>query len=149
MFRFLFLVMLLLPLAAPAYSATDLVKQGVAEYKDESFEEAAATLEKAYRKQADNPQVLFYLGMSYMQMLDFDKARIYLEKAAAQQPKDTKLGVYLGEAFYNLHDYKAAEDVLNKVVALGGAPARAYYFLGLTRYRTEKFGPAVAALEES
>jgi len=148
MFRLL-LLLVLLSWVVPLYAATDLVSQGIAEYKDESFEEAAASLEKAHSQQPDNYEAIFYLGMSYMQMLEFEKARTYLEKASAMQPEDAKLGVYLGEAFYNLHDYKSAENALTTAIASGGASARAHYFLGMTRYAMGNYPLAVESFDHA
>jgi len=151
MLRLLVLLVMLvsLPSAGLLYAATDLVSQGVAEYKDESFEEAAVTLERALKKHPDNYEAVFYLGISYMQMLEFDKARVYLEKAAAMQPEDAKLGVHLGEAFYNLHEYKAAEKALSNAIANGAESARAHYFLGLTRYGMGEHDKAITSFEQA
>lgn len=129
----------------PAFAATDTVNLGIAQYKDESFEEAAATLQKAYDANDHSFDVIFYLGMSYMQMLEFDKARPYLQQAASMHPDDPVLSTYLGEAFFNLHDYAAAGQVLQEVINRGTESARAYYFLGLARYADGRYRDALPA----
>lgn len=125
--------------AWPTMAAADDLSKGIAEYKDESFEEAAASLEKVYARESGNYEAVFYLGMSYLKMLEFEKARAYLLEASRLHPADSMPDVYLGEALFSLQDYAAAEKVLQRTINNGVESARAYYFLGLTRFATGKY----------
>jgi len=133
----------------PAYAENDSISRGVAEYQDESFEEAAVTLEKARKTAPQDSRLLYYLGLSYKSMLDFDKARTFLQQAHKRAPENGEINYHLGEVLYDLGDYKAAEAALKQTISSGVKAGRASYFLGLLRYKTGRPAEAVAAFSHA
>lgn len=106
MLRWILLFVLTLPLAAKTAEwdvASKLFQEG-------NYRQAASVL-KASKKDPDN---LFLLGRTYIEMKQFSEAAEALENAAKLSPKDSVLHMWLGRAYGWL-----AES--NKLLAFGRA----------------------------
>jgi len=81
--------------------------------------EAERDLEAALKLEADEPELLNYLGYSWIDRgLRLKEALGLVEKAVAANPKSGAMTDSLGWAYYRLGDYKKAVELLETAVEL-------------------------------
>ncbi|MGD9159358.1 MAG: DUF2860 family protein [Desulfobacteraceae bacterium] len=64
-----------------------IIKKGIEEYKDESYEEAIVTLTKARDEDPESSVAAFFLGMAYKQTIDYEKSLENLLDAVSLTPR--------------------------------------------------------------
>ena len=93
--------------------------RGIAEERQGSWDKAQADFHEALKLQPDQPQVLNYLGYSYVDRGEnLDKALEMIRKAAQERPDDGYIINSLGWAYYRLGRYKDAVREMEKAVTL-------------------------------
>jgi tetratricopeptide (TPR) repeat protein len=81
--------------------------------------DAEKDLEAALKLQADEPELLNYLGYSWIDRgMRLKEALALVEKAVAANPKSGAMTDSLGWAYYRLGDYKKAVELLESAVEL-------------------------------
>ena len=71
---FLFLILFVLIPLNGFCQQSPLIKRGIEEYKDESYEEAIVTLAEARKNEPESSVAAFFLGMAYKQTMDYEKS---------------------------------------------------------------------------
>ena len=66
---------------------SSLLKKGMEEYKDESYEEAIVTLTKARDEDPKSSVAAFFLGMAYKQTMDYENSLKNLLDAVTLTPR--------------------------------------------------------------
>lgn len=80
---------------------------------------AEADLKKALVLEPDQPDVLNYLGYSWLTMgRNIDEAKQMIGKAMEQRPADAQIVDSMGWALYSLGEYEDAQDYLERAVEL-------------------------------
>jgi tetratricopeptide (TPR) repeat protein len=93
--------------------------RGVALERANLWPRAEADLLKALQLQPDEPQVLNYLGYSWIEQgTNLARATEMIEKAVSLRPQDGFIVDSLGWAFYRSGDYAKAVETLQRAVAL-------------------------------
>jgi tetratricopeptide (TPR) repeat protein len=93
--------------------------RGICNERAKDWPKAQADLEKALALYPDQPQVLNYLGYSWIdQGVNLDKGMEMIKKAVQQRPDDGYIVDSLGWAYYRLGDYEAAVKQLERAVDL-------------------------------
>lgn len=83
--------------------------RGISHERLEEWKEAEADFRTALELQPDQPQVLNYLGYSYLEMqTNYDEALEMIEKAVAQRPNDGYITDSLGWGLYRVGRYEEA-----------------------------------------
>ncbi|MEL6644528.1 MAG: tetratricopeptide repeat protein [Pseudomonadota bacterium] len=83
--------------------------RGIAHERNESWPEAEADFRKALELQPDQPQVLNYLGYSFVEMkINLDEALDMIERAVAGEPNSGYITDSLGWVLYRLGRYDEA-----------------------------------------
>ena len=103
----------------PSFSQeTNLLKDGIEQYKGENYEEAAEILIKARKQDPKSSPAAFFLGLTYKQMMDYPKALKNFRDAVTLTPKIAVFPLFdnvrlqlSGQAF--LQDYKNNHTLLN------------------------------------
>ena len=85
---------------APAAAESPLLEQGMAQYKQENYEEAVEILEKARQQDPKSSTAAFFLGLTYKQIFAYDKAADNLRDAVSLEPKIRDALVELIEVLY-------------------------------------------------
>ncbi|WP_226782017.1 tetratricopeptide repeat protein [Oceaniglobus trochenteri] len=93
--------------------------RGITYEKTDRWEEAEADFRTALELQPDQPQVLNYLGYSYVEKREnLDEALTMIERAVAARPESGYIADSLGWVFYRLGRYEEAVAPMEKAVEL-------------------------------
>ncbi len=94
-------------------------QRGIAHERQKEWEKAEASFKKALELYPDQPQVLNYLGYSWIDMdRNLDEGLALIQKAADQRPSDGYIIDSLGWAFYKLGRFDDAVRELERAVNL-------------------------------
>lgn len=93
--------------------------RGITHERSDSWEAAEADFRKALELRPDQPQVLNYLGYSYVEMGEnLDEALDLIERAVAAQPNSGYIVDSLGWVYYRLGRYEEAVEQLERATEL-------------------------------
>ncbi|HEY3696358.1 tetratricopeptide repeat protein [Phenylobacterium sp.] len=96
-----------------------LYARGVAYERLDRWPEAERDLEAALKLQPDEPELLNYLGYSWIDRgIRLKEALAMVQKAVAANPKSGAMTDSLGWAYYRLGDYRKAVELLETAVEL-------------------------------
>ncbi|HZZ69208.1 MAG TPA: tetratricopeptide repeat protein [Phenylobacterium sp.] len=96
-----------------------LYSRGVAEERLDHWTQAQADLQAALKAHPDEPELLNYLGYSWIDRGEHLKeAMAMVEKAVAADPRSGAMVDSLGWAYYRMGDYKKAVEKLEEAVEL-------------------------------
>ena len=93
--------------------------RGICHERQKRYESAEADMRKALELQPDQPQVLNYLGYSFLEQgRNFDEALTMIETAVAARPEDGYIIDSLGWGYYRLGRYEEAVAPMERAVEL-------------------------------
>jgi Flp pilus assembly protein TadD len=96
-----------------------LYARGVAFERLNRWPEAERDLQAALKLRPDDPEILNYLGYSWIDRgVNVKEGMALVEKAVAANPKSGAMTDSLGWAYYRLGDYKKAVEILENAVEL-------------------------------
>lgn len=96
-----------------------LYARGISYERSQDWPKAEADFLKALELKPDQPDVLNYLGYTWVDRgLHLDKARGMIEKAVSLRPKDGAIVDSLGWALYRLGEYQSAVKALERAIEL-------------------------------
>jgi predicted negative regulator of RcsB-dependent stress response/predicted porin len=135
---------------APACAAGKAtLEDGIAQYKEENYEEAIELLTQVRQQEPGSSEAAFFLGMAHKQILDFPKAEENLRDAVTLTPKIKEALLDLADVLYQqgkLEESKHWIDIAEKEHIF---PARTAFFKGLILVKENKNNGAIAAFEEA
>ncbi len=158
---FVFFISMLLPLDSHSETRKKTSEQGVgqketgnleagiANIKEENFEEAIDDLKKARSLDPNSSIAAYYLGIAYKKTEDFANAEKNLTDAVRLSPKVKKAPIELADVLHQLGKDKEALSVLTEAEAEGTEPANAAFLKGLILAGLGSFDEAVQAFERS
>jgi len=145
---FVMLICFSLIVPVNAFSQSDLLREGIEQYKLENYEEAAGILSQARKKTPESTAVAFFLGLTYKQMMDYPKAADNLRDAVTQSPRIKDALVELVEVLYRLPGTDTLEEALKWIDVAQQEnifPAKTAFLKGLV---LQKQGEYLEAIEE-
>lgn len=93
--------------------------RGICNEREKHWDKAEADFRKALELNPDQPQVLNYLGYSYLEKkINLDEAMSMIERAAKAQPDQGAIIDSLGWALYRLGRYPEAEVQMERAISL-------------------------------
>lgn len=93
--------------------------RGISHERQKEWPEAEADFRKALELSPDQPQVLNYLGYSYLEKkINLDEAMAMIERASKARPDDGAITDSLGWALYQQGHYVKAVPVMEKAIQL-------------------------------
>lgn len=137
--------------------------RGICYERSNQWEKAEADFMEALRLEPDQPDVLNYLGYSWLiQNKNLNQAKEMIEKAMAARPNDAQIIDSMGWALYHLGEYEEALEYIEQAIELAPRDATVnehlgdiYWRLGYklqAKYQWERaifFEPEEAGQEES
>ena len=115
-----------------------LYSRGVAFERMNRWPEAQADLQAALKIRPEDPELLNYLGYSWIDRgQHLDEARAMIEKAVAADPRSGAMVDSLGWAFYRMGDYKKAVEKLEEAVELEAGDPEINNHLGDAYWKVE------------
>lgn len=133
-----------------SYGEEDYLKHGIADYRDESFEEAIASLSKAHRGNPSSFDAAYWLGMSYLKTEDFKSAKEHLADGVRLSPENIALRLSYAEALYRLDEFGVSASELAVIEAAEGQRTGDFYFLkGLVLSKAGKNNESIEAFKKA
>jgi Flp pilus assembly protein TadD len=118
-----------LPMLTP--EARDAVEQGLAQFRDNKFDEAEKTFQKVTEMVPNHPMCWINLGSVEYRLGKLDEAEKSLRKAVHLDPEVAQTWLTLGIVSYNKDEPEAALAALSQAVYLDSSNARAHMYLGV------------------
>lgn len=135
----------------PGYEGS-LLNEGIEQYRQENFEEAAAILVRAREQEPTSTAAAFFLGLSYKRMNNYSGAAPHLRDAVTMEPRIKEALLELIEVLYALPDQESLTEA-KKWLAVAEEeqifPAKTYFLKGLVLQREGLAEEAIAAFEKA
>ena len=152
--RFILFVMLnaMLILSAQPLMSQDQnpdLQRGIAEFRQENFEEAVDSLSKAVVAEPASSLPSYYLGLTYKGLQNYGEAKKYLNNAMNLSPKIKEIYLELAEVNYQLGDLQDAMDILIKAENENVRPGQTAYMKGLVQLAMNKNLEAVESFKKT
>src|SRR5258708_16832530 len=116
-----------LPMLTP--EARDAIEQGLAQFRDNKFDEAEKTFQKVTEMVPNHPMGWINLGSVEYRLGKLDEAEKSLRKAIHLDPEVAQTWLTLGIVSYNKDEPEAALAALSQAVYLDSSNARAHMYL--------------------
>ncbi len=142
-----FLFASVLPPAAAQDPPT--LQDGIAQYKEENYEEAIAILKKVREAEPTSSSAAFFLGLAYKQTLDYPNAMIHLEDAVTLHPKIKEALVELIDVALLLDKREAAKKWIQVAEEAQIFPARVAFLKGLLLKKEKKNHAAIESFKRA
>ena len=113
------------------------------------FADAIQILEPLFLDGCEEPDVLLYLGMAYLQIERPDSAVDVLERAAEQVEDHCILDMLLGRAYTATGCFDSAEIYLERAITREPELVEAWIDLGKVLYFSHEYGEAARVLEDA
>ncbi|MEK6532150.1 MAG: tetratricopeptide repeat protein [Deltaproteobacteria bacterium] len=127
--------------------AVGLLEAGIANIKEENFEEAVEDLKKARSMEPSSSIAAYYLGIAYKKTQDFANAELNLTDALKLAPKIKKAAIELADVLHQLGKDKEAIEALAEAEEI--EPANTAFLKGLALAGLGSFDEAVESFEKS
>jgi Flp pilus assembly protein TadD len=118
-----------LPMLTP--EARDAIEQGLAQFRDNKFDEAAKTFQRVTEMVPNHPMGWINLGSVEYRLGKLDEAERSLRRAVHLDPEVAQAWLTLGIVSYNKDEPEAALAALSQAVYLDSSNARAHMYLGV------------------
>ena len=122
---------------------------GMEHYRDGKYKEALEEFQKALVIFPDDPDIPFYIGLTYQQLNEPEKAVEYFKKTLEKDPQYTDAHFQLGVVLIQQKAYQDAITHLEQVYKKESGRADLGYFLGFAHYQTGDYKKALAYLEKA
>lgn len=122
---------------------------GMEHYKDGRYNEALEAFQKALAIFPDDPDIPFYMGLTYLQLNEPDKAVEFFKKTLEKDPAYTDAHFQLGVILVQKKEYKNAISPLEQVYKKEPDREDLGYFLGFAYYQTGDYKKALNYLEKA
>ena len=118
-----------LPMLTP--EAHEAIEQGLAQFRDNKFDEAEKTFQKVTEMVPNHPMGWINLGSVEYRLGKLDEAEKSLRKAVHLDPEVAQTWLTLGIVSYNKDEPEAALAALSQAVYLDSSNSRAHMYLGV------------------
>ena len=143
----LLFVVLLLPVAT--FGQTDERAKGIEFFKNQSYKEAAALLEKTVKAAPGDVEARNYLALAQIALGKFKNAEKTLETGLETAPNDAAARKSLAFVYLMRGKFSESVDEIARLRTLAPLDAESFYILGLAEFRLRRNGEALAAADES
>ncbi len=128
---------------------SDCLGKGTDAYLAGNKSSGYALMETGIKAYPDFPFAHYTLAFFYFNDRNYESARKSLEKALQIDAKFTQGYKLLGDVYFAKGAYEKAIETYKKTLSLGAKDANLYNDIGLTLMQLERYGDAVAYLQEA
>ena len=106
----IFLILIIISISEQAFSQTQSshLKQGIANLKEENYEEAVEDFKKVRELNPSSSMAAYYLGIAYKKIQDYKEAKNNLKDALSLEPRVKEAVVELADVLYQLSETEEA-----------------------------------------
>ncbi len=117
--------------------------------EEQRFKDAAEILERLLDQNGNDPEILVYLGLAYLQDEQPERAIEVLLDADEQVEDHCVVAQFLGRAYKSIHDYPCAITYLKRAIHLDDNLYEAWLDLAEVLYFTRRYGEAIRILDKA
>lgn len=128
---------------------SEIIKKGIAEYKQENYEESVAILERARAAEPNSSLAAFFLGMAYKQVMDFEKALVHFNDAVTLTPRIKEALPELISILYKQDNIEEAKKWIAVAEKDSIMPPQIAFLKGLVLQKENKFTDSVVEFEKA
>jgi TonB family protein len=136
-------------LSAGFVSAQSERENGVALYQQGDYAGAVKLLKQASKKDANDAQVLYYLGLAYLKQDKNKEAEKALKKALALKAQDTKIRVALAYVYFLRNNAREAQTEAQTALESDPDNAEAHYVIGAVNFRNGAYNTAYERVKKA
>lgn len=125
------------------------LKDGIAQYNEENYEEAIEILAGVRQREPSSSQAAFFLGMAYKQAMDYQQAEVNLLDAVTLTPKIKEALLELADVLYQEGKLDEAKKWVAVAEDEGFSAARTAFLKGLILAKENKNSEAAASFEKA
>ncbi len=118
-------------------------------YKDGKYKEALEDFQKAVGIFPDDPDIAFYIGLTYLQLNESEKAVEFFKKTLERDPEYTDAHFQLGVVLIQQKTYQDSIAHLEKVYKKEPEREDLGYFLGFAYYQLGQYQKSLQYLEKA
>ncbi len=145
----LIFLLLFFPLNLYAQNWSELLKEGIKEYRAENYEEAAEILKKVRKLNPRSSVAAFFLGLSYKQMLKYEEAISNFKDAITLTPKIKEALIELIDCLYRIGRLEEAKKYLRIAEENNIYPAKTLFLKGLILQKENRDKEAIKCFEKA
>ena len=119
-------------------SGQSLLEQGIAYYREESYEEALKVLKEERKIEPASSTAAYYLGITYKKLQNYRKAKPHLQDALSLTPRIPGAILELVELCYQLNELEEAKKYIEMAEEEGIRPAQTALMKGLVLLKEGK-----------
>lgn len=128
---------------------SELLKEGIKEYRAENYEEAAEILKKVRKQNPRSSLAAFFLGLAYKQMMLYPEAAANFRDAVTLKPRIKEALVELIDALYRLGKLEKARKWVKIAEKEKIYPAKIAYLTGLILQKENRNKEAIKYFERA
>jgi lipoprotein NlpI len=123
--------------------------KGVLAYSSQDYLNALEQLQKAVELAPDNPDVHFYLGLTFTRLGEFDKAVAALHRTLQLDASKQYAHYHLGLAYFLAGRHAEALPQFEAAVQFDPEKAPTYFYLGQSLYQLKRYNEALPPLQRA
>ena len=132
-----------------AQDTTISVNKGLRLAKEKKYEEAINIFEQCLKSSPKNPDLYFYQGNAFMDLLQFEKALEQFSKSISHDSSYTDAYINRASCYFQIKNYTLAYQDYTKVLKLDANNSDANYLRGNCSYKLGNFEAALVDYESA
>lgn len=128
---------------------TDYLKQGIANLKEENYEEAVEDLKNARKKNPNSSLEAYLLGIAFKKVQNYSDARVHLKDALTLTPPTKEAATELSDVLYQLGENEQALNELESAEKIGLKSAQTVFLKGLILSKLGKNPEAIESFQKA
>lgn len=150
---FLLILTLISPLTVSAQPIsseyTNYLKQGIANLKEENYEEAVEDFKKAREIDPSSSAAAHFLGTAYKKIQNYGEAKVHLKDALQLTPPAKEAVVELADVLYQLGETEESLKPLEAAEKEGIEPAQTAFLKGLVLLKLKRNAEAIDSFQKA
>lgn len=126
-----------------------LLKQGIANYRAENYDEALEIFKRLSKSQPESSLAAYYLGLTYKRLENYVEAKTHLKASLYMTPKIKGALIELIDILYRLDEIEEAKKWIKVAEDEGVRPAQAAFLKGLTFFKNGEYEQAIASFKDA